>query len=267
MSIMRERLSLSIKQLPAQAAAWPAGVQRPELPAPSAFATTSAKQLQILSGALTPLLLPSEVHSIFGRIALMFSRTLAEAYELLEPHGAAWEQQLRADVQFLLNCLRNLPMDPAERDSNLERLTELFEQRFLSETSEAARFLPALPALEPAPKLGSGQVVAAARPPIDAGMPMPSQKEQPLQEPARQSDGRMQLVQGSLHNLQLAWPAVDYQGYPVQQQGKQQEMPEKEEGQQHHLQQQQRSRPPQHPQHTASEQSMSPAAMPEMRPP
>lgn len=267
MSIMRERLSLSIKQLPAQAAAWPAGVQRPELPAPSAFATTSAKQLQILSGALTPLLLPSEVHSIFGRIALMFSRTLAEAYELLEPHGAAWEQQLRADVQFLLNCLRNLPMDPAERDSNLERLTELFEQRFLSETSEAARFLPALPALEPAPKLGSGQVVAAARPPIDAGMPMPSQKEQPLQEPARQSDGGMQLVQGSLHNLQLAWPAVDYQGYPVQQQGKQQEMPEKEEGQQHHLQQQQRSRPPQHPQHTASEQSMSPAAMPEMRPP
>ena len=54
---------------------------------------------QILSGALSPLMLPSELHSIFGRIGLMFSRTLAEAYELLEPHGAAWEQQLRADMQ------------------------------------------------------------------------------------------------------------------------------------------------------------------------
>lgn len=29
----------------------------------------------------------------------MFSNTLAEAYELLEPHGAAWDQQLRADMQ------------------------------------------------------------------------------------------------------------------------------------------------------------------------
>lgn len=55
--------------------------------------------VQILSSALSPLLLPNELHAIFGRIGLMFSRTLAEAYELLEPHGAAWEQQLRADMQ------------------------------------------------------------------------------------------------------------------------------------------------------------------------
>ena len=96
---MRERLSANIKQLPTLAAAWPAGGERPEAPPPSAFAATAAKQLHILSGALSPLLLPEELHSIFGRIGLMFSRTLAEAYELLEPHGAAWEQQLRADTQ------------------------------------------------------------------------------------------------------------------------------------------------------------------------
>ena len=100
MSIMRERLSVSIKQLPAQAAAaWPSGSERPGLPPPSAFAATCARQLHILSGVLTPLLLPSELHTVFGRIGLMFSRILAEAYELLEPHGAAWEQQLHADVQ------------------------------------------------------------------------------------------------------------------------------------------------------------------------
>lgn len=98
-AIMRERLSANIKQLPALAAGWPAGGARTEAPAPSGFATTAARQLGILSGALSPLMLPEELHSIFGRIGLMFSRTLAEAYELLEPHGEAWEQQLRADIQ------------------------------------------------------------------------------------------------------------------------------------------------------------------------
>lgn len=108
MSIMRERLSINLKQLPAQAAAWSGGggQHRPlddpgDQPPPSAFAATCAKQLTILSGALAPLLLPAELHGILGRIALMFSRTLSEAYELLEPHGPAWEQQLRADVQVL----------------------------------------------------------------------------------------------------------------------------------------------------------------------
>lgn len=100
-AIMRERLSANIKQLPALAAGWPAGgaAAADDAPAPSAFAATAARQLGILSGALAPLLLPEELHSIFGRIGLMFSRTLAEAYELLEPHGEAWEQQLRADMQ------------------------------------------------------------------------------------------------------------------------------------------------------------------------
>jgi hypothetical protein len=98
-AIMRERLSANLRQLPALAAAWPVGSEAPEAPPPSGFAATAAKQLHILAGALGPLLLPQELHSIFGRIALMFSRTLAEAYELLEPHGAAWEQQLRADTQ------------------------------------------------------------------------------------------------------------------------------------------------------------------------
>ncbi len=46
-AIMRERLSANIKQLPALAAAWPAGPTRAEAPAPSSFATTAAKQLQV----------------------------------------------------------------------------------------------------------------------------------------------------------------------------------------------------------------------------
>ncbi|KAL4854749.1 Histidinol-phosphate aminotransferase 2 [Chlorella vulgaris] len=172
-SIMRERLSINLKQLPAQAAAWSGGgggggggQHRPlddpgDQPPPSAFAATCAKQLTILSGALAPLLLPAELHGILGRIALMFSRTLSEAYELLEPHGPAWEQQLRADVQFLLNCLRNLPQDPGQRDTNLERLTQLFERRFLAQAQA-----PELPR-------EMGREMAAA----------PSQQAQPAQQP------------------------------------------------------------------------------------
>jgi hypothetical protein len=116
--IMRERLSMNLKQLPATAAAWPSGPLPPlgppqqaqqergaqagaggstreGLPPASAFAATNVKQLQILCGVLAPLLLPEEAHSIFSRVALMFSTTLVEAFGLLEPRGPAWEQQLQ----------------------------------------------------------------------------------------------------------------------------------------------------------------------------
>ena len=53
-AIMRERLSANIKQLPALAAAWPAGPSRAEAPAPSSFATTAAKQLQVREGVGLP---------------------------------------------------------------------------------------------------------------------------------------------------------------------------------------------------------------------
>ncbi|PSC74274.1 vacuolar sorting-associated chloroplastic [Micractinium conductrix] len=167
-SIMRERLSANLRQLPALAAAWPAGGELEELPPPSGFAATAAKQLHILTGALGPLLLQEELHSIFGRIAIMFSNTLAEAYELLEPHGAAWDQQLRADMQFLLNVLRNLPQDPALRDTHLERLTQLFEQRFMRPQApppEPQRrvSVTAVPSAQPA--AATAAVVKAAGPP------------------------------------------------------------------------------------------------------
>ena len=156
---MRERLSMNIKQLPALAATWPDGPERSEVPEPSAFASTSTRQLQILRGVLEPLLLPAELHSIFGRIALMYSRTLAEAYTLLEPHGGAWEQQLRADVQALLNCLSHLPMEPAERGMNIAALTQLFEQRFVVGAAQRA---PAPPPHTPALVTDAGGLAASA---------------------------------------------------------------------------------------------------------
>ena len=51
---------------------------------------------------LTPLLQPEELRFVFGRIALLFSRSLAEAYGCLQPLGAAGEAQAAADLHHLL---------------------------------------------------------------------------------------------------------------------------------------------------------------------
>ncbi|KAL4452640.1 hypothetical protein ABPG75_008302 [Micractinium tetrahymenae] len=209
-AIMRERLSANIKQLPALAAGWPAGGARGEAPAPSAFATTAAKQLGILSGALSPLLLPEELHSIFGRIGLMFSRTLAEAYELLEPHGDTWEQQLRADMQFLLNCLRQLPMDPAERDSNLERLTQLYDQRFLlGPAAAAAAAAAAAPPLAPPPQLPQRPSQLPSPPDVEHAAPAEQpvaadQRAAAAEEPPRTQDRRGGAAAGPTGAAELA---------------------------------------------------------------
>ena len=201
-SIMRERLSLNIKQLPALSASWPEGPELPAALAPSNFAVTSVKQLQILTSVLQPLLLPEELHSIFGRISLMFSRTLAEAYDLLDSHGPAWEQQLRADVECLLNCLRNLPLAAAEREPNLAALTQLYEQRFVLGQRSPRHVPAAAQAPAEAPAVASTAApavsVAAIQQPGEQGHSQRAQSPagQPAQEPQAAEDPQQQQQQG-----------------------------------------------------------------------
>ena len=129
-SIMQDRLAANIQQLPAQTSAWSTGPAEPApLPA-SAFALTNVKQLQILSSVLSPLLLPWEVHKIFTHVGGLFSVSLANAFRNLESKGPGWEQQLKADLYYLLMCLRELPIDPEEKDSALQHLMELYQERF-----------------------------------------------------------------------------------------------------------------------------------------
>lgn len=163
-TIMRERLSSNIKQLPALAETWPNGPPAASLPPPSSFAATNIKQLQILSSVLAPLLLPRELHAIFGRVQLMFSCTLAEVYGLLEPQSPAWQQQLQADALSLLACLRSLPVDSQEAERNLERLA----------SHSAAQQTPvaALP-----PPLDGPHAMAAPR--EEAGSQQPSVQPEP----------------------------------------------------------------------------------------
>lgn len=46
--------------------------------------------LQVLS----PILLPTDLHSIFGRVAALFSKSLAEAFTRLEPRVSCSTQTL-----------------------------------------------------------------------------------------------------------------------------------------------------------------------------
>lgn len=189
-AIMRERLSANIKQLPTVAAAWPSGPAQSVAFAPSSFVTTSAKQLQILSGVLSPLLLPSELHSIFGRVALMFSRTLAEAYGLLEPHGGAWQQQLRADVECMLETLASLPVDPAQRESNLEALAAF--RHSLDGVSAASR--QPQPAQQPSTSAQAASASAgqSSCPPTEPDQQRRQEAPQPAGDSLSLEDGQLE---------------------------------------------------------------------------
>eukprot|EP00891_Asterochloris_glomerata_P002136 jgi/Astpho2/2136/Aster-x1055 len=143
-AIMRERLATNLKQLPAVADMWghqPQGEQ--ELagpPAPSHFALTSSKQLRILSQVLTPLLLPEECEQIFGRVGLVFSKSLADSFERLLPQGSAWAAQCASDVGHLTAALADLPMSEGDKQETVARLQALRERRFVLQASRLGAF-------------------------------------------------------------------------------------------------------------------------------
>ena len=110
-SIMRERLLASLKQLPAAAALWARQLPSEDLD-PSAFSQNTAKQLRILAQApssfppgkwqvccaaqalelaqvLTPMMQEEDLHLVFGRVAAMFSKLLSDAYLRLDPQASS----------------------------------------------------------------------------------------------------------------------------------------------------------------------------------
>ncbi|DBA81853.1 hypothetical protein WJX77_011322 [Trebouxia sp. C0004] len=138
-AIMRERLATNLKQLPLIATTWapnspPDAQQMP----PSNFAQTNAKQLRILSQVLSPILLPADLHSIFGRVAALFSKSLAEAFSRLEPRGMGWEAQCGADLRHLLHTIQHLPMDPQQAATSVDPLAALCNTRFAALLSQPA---------------------------------------------------------------------------------------------------------------------------------
>jgi vacuolar protein sorting-associated protein 54 len=122
--MMGERLGAAAAQLPTLAAAWPGGAAAPGAPPPppSAFAATAARQLEVLAGALAPLLPEEEVGDVLGRVGRAAASELAAAYAGLQLRGAAGRAQALADLDFLLAALAALPGEPAERAASVVRL-------------------------------------------------------------------------------------------------------------------------------------------------
>ncbi|KAA6426324.1 MAG: VPS54 isoform 2 [Trebouxia sp. A1-2] len=138
-AIMRERLATNVKQLPSIATTWaPNSPPNAQQMPPSNFAQANAKQLRILSQVLSPILLPADLHSIFGRVAALFSKSLAEAFSRLEPRGMGWEAQCGADLRHLLHTIQHLPMDPHQAAINVAPLAALCSTRFAALPSQPA---------------------------------------------------------------------------------------------------------------------------------
>ena len=64
-----------------------------------------AKQLGTLRTVLSPILQEEEVRYIFGRVASMYSDTLAATMDSLLPRGGAWEERRRINALFALQVV------------------------------------------------------------------------------------------------------------------------------------------------------------------
>ncbi|GMH40324.1 hypothetical protein BSKO_08228 [Bryopsis sp. KO-2023] len=129
-AIMKERLLLSTRQLSETAPRWGEDIQDPTgVIEPSQTVQQMAKQLQILSRVLTPILLSSQMQEIFSGVAQTFSEVLGPVFEGLsvgedwdEERMERWEVQWKADCAFLVETLNGLPMNDRGSQDCLEVL-------------------------------------------------------------------------------------------------------------------------------------------------
>lgn len=97
--------------------------------APDQVVEQIAKQLQILTRVLTPLLLESQIEDIFAQVAKTFSDILAPVLEGLHPDPEwdedlvdVWHQQWVVNCEFLINTLEGLPIGEENGNILLENL-------------------------------------------------------------------------------------------------------------------------------------------------
>ncbi|CAD7701903.1 unnamed protein product [Ostreobium quekettii] len=128
-SIMKERLILSTRQLASSAKEWP---HKDDATEPSNIALQIGKQLSTLSQVLVPLLLEEQIIDVFTRVAETFSSVLAESFQSLEPdqeftedQAEHWHHQWRTDTVYLLGCLRQMPLPDDVKEGSLKELSYL----------------------------------------------------------------------------------------------------------------------------------------------
>ena len=105
--IMQDRLLANLRVLVSMAQTW--GDMDVAEYKPSQFARTVTKQIDVLKGALCPMLLQEELESIFGDICTKYSETIVKHFKELPKGNKHWYGQLHADAQSILTCLDGLP--------------------------------------------------------------------------------------------------------------------------------------------------------------
>ncbi|KAK9791149.1 hypothetical protein WJX73_003285 [Symbiochloris irregularis] len=110
-AIMRERLTASLRQLPAAASQWRYNDEsaQGQQYTPSPFAASLTKQLRILSQVLSTMLHPRELETVFGDVTKLYSRAVCDAFTQLPSQGQAWEAQAATDLHALLAALQDGP--------------------------------------------------------------------------------------------------------------------------------------------------------------
>ncbi|GAX73142.1 hypothetical protein CEUSTIGMA_g595.t1 [Chlamydomonas eustigma] len=140
--IMQDRLVLAAKQLVVESDAFkegkPSGKEAASAagveggPEVSEVIRGLTKQLGTLRSVLSPILQKEEVQFIFGRVASMYSDTLAATMDSLNPRGrgAEWEEWRRVNALFLLHYLKEIPLDPSVASAYLSRLSTFYSKHY-----------------------------------------------------------------------------------------------------------------------------------------
>jgi vacuolar protein sorting-associated protein 54 len=129
-AIMKERLLVHLKTLPQVAETW----NRPDDGdnQPSQYARTLTKEVGLLHKVLSPLLLDSDLRSIFMRIVLLFHSQLTTAFSKLDITTPQSNRRLFRDVHLILSCIHGLPSNNMDATGAQKpgQLDEFLSQRF-----------------------------------------------------------------------------------------------------------------------------------------
>eukprot|EP00798_Chlamydomonas_sp_ICE-L_P027701 gene27701-7343_t len=135
--IMQDRLLVAARALVGEAESW--GKEKPppggSYPLSESIRQLS-KQLGTLKAVLSPILQIDEVQYIFGRVASMFSETLAGTLDGLTSKGEVWEEHRKATTLDILQCFHSLPLDPARVSAYLSRLSTFYSRHYGSLPSD-----------------------------------------------------------------------------------------------------------------------------------
>eukprot|EP01018_Ginkgo_biloba_P033615 Gb_03763 [translate_table: standard] len=134
--IMKERLLFHLRLLPQIAESW----NKPEDndSQPSQFARALTKEVGVLQRVLSPILLESDVQTIFRLVVQNFHSQISDAFSKIDASTPQAKNRLYRDIQHILACIRALPTDYLSKDGtpNPGELDEFLLQRFEKQANQ-----------------------------------------------------------------------------------------------------------------------------------